>query len=145
MEEERAVALHEAAHAVVALKLGRWFDCVSLPKRCISPNPLPVVKVDDVQKETQVQLAGPIADDRNEWPEAEQHWQEHLDKMRSWHAPSDLGMSREVVDGLWQELRPATKDLVDQNWSAIRAVATALQAQHALSNEQVRQISSSVD
>src|SRR4051812_43042094 len=40
VEQERAIALHEAAHAVIARRLGRWFDVVRLTNGngYVSPN-----------------------------------------------------------------------------------------------------------
>ena len=134
MVDRAIIAIHEAAHAVVAVHFELWIERVAL----VEDNgevPLDLEGVifstpatDDDRRTIgdiiAVGLAGPIADERTGAPDLERRKAQHVDRASSYAARYlPAGEIEAMIDARWSE----TRALVDAYWPTIEEVAHALQ------------------
>ena len=149
MDLSRRIALHEAAHVVVALKLRQPFGSVTIVAEGktagqVKPSAgalsigdwLGVAGLGNKRDTIAVHLAGPHVDRLagKEWNPA------HSDFTRAMRVLLDMTSGNEpAATMLFEELYQATAAIVDEYWSDVESLADALQEHKTLTARQIRQ------
>ena len=149
------IAFHEAGHAVVYWWLGRWFECVSIARRCVEGKGGIVLRA-EVDAVIMCMLAGPLAEQyfarggqlpaesgnaaANDEAQALE-WARVRDEFAIVFRETDprYGLTPEE---LAERLRALTRDLLGHAplWSGVQAVARELLKRDPLSYDEVSAI-----
>jgi hypothetical protein len=140
------IAVHEAAHAVVALDYGVWFEHVELkddngrvfndPNELDHTTSLPPTDDDlvEIRKRVAVIHAGPLADRRTGAVEYERRLCQHCQQALGVLQLRGVTNAESVVESVWEE----TELRVTESWPRIMRLADALEAKRFLTHDDVK-------